>query len=169
MLLPLQKPNSDDEEMIEDGYPSKCPVIGCDDAFPTHPSAQLKKAYETYCKKYSLVYDEGMDAHEVLLATARFSVCSAIESMSEIPALQQEAVENDWPLEIDFGEALQHRVLGLKGEITALFDNEIVLANCPAWKSFIGCLVASKMSFSKFARMRDIDKFGIIQGHIHAG
>lgn len=169
MLLLLQKPISDDEEMIEDGYPSKCPVIGCNDAFPAHPSVQLKKAYKTYRIKYNLVYNEGVDPHEVQLATARFSVCYAIEGMSEIPGLQQEAVENDWPLEIDFGEALRHRVIGLKGEITALFDNEIVLANCAAWKSFVGCLVASKMSLSKFGHLRDIDKFGMVRGHIHAG
>ena len=164
----LCKPNSDDDEIVEDGYPLKCPIITCDDAFPAHPDARLKKAYESYRKAYDLVYNEGMDAHEVRLATTRFSVCFAIEGESEIPNLRREAVDNDWPLEIDF-KALPSRVTDLSGDIIALFYNEIVLANSASWKSFVRCLVDSKTSLAKFARLGDIDKFGMVREHIHAG
>lgn len=164
----LRKPNSDDEEIVEDGYPLKCPVIGCDDTFPAHPRARLKKAYEAYRTKYDLVYNKGMDAHEMQLATARFGVCFAIEGMTKISDLRWEAVDNDWPLEIDF-KALPSCVIDLSSKITTLFYNEIVLANSAAWKSFVRCLVDSKTSLAKFARLGDINKFGLVCEHIHAG
>jgi len=152
---------------VSDGYPEKCPC-GCDETFPKQPSNELKKAYNTYCSKYDLVYNKGRNAHQVKIATSCFEVCKAIEAMKSDPELHNEALQNDWPLAVDF-KALPTHIINISQDITSIFGNEIVLAECAAWKSFIRCLSAQGISFAKFSKLSDIVQFDVVWDHAHGG
>ena len=151
---------------VSDGYLEKCPCC-CDETFPKQPSNELKKVYSTYCSKYDLVYNKGRNAHQVKIATSCFEVCKAIEAMKGDPELHNKALQNDWPLAVDF-KALPMCIINTSQEITSIFENKIVLANC-AWKSFIRCLSAQGISFAKFLKLADIVQFDVVWHHAHGG
>ena len=92
----------------------------------------------------------------------------AIEAMKSDPELHNEALQNDWPLAVDF-KALPTRIINISQDITSIFGNEIVLAECAAWKSFIRCLSAQGISFAKFSKLSDIVQFDVVWDHAHGG
>ena len=116
----------------------------CTDIFPDQPNKAVIKAYENY----QATIDENGNLGPGC-GIAAMSLCTAIKAYHRAADEANYAVQQEWPLEIDF-RGLPERVMIFKDALDGLIKNEIVLAASIAWKSFIEKLANSGVALRRF-------------------
>jgi hypothetical protein len=148
--------------------PSNCPVPMCEDKVPQSPTPNLMDLYERYHDHVEQMRKGKRGSNVHLFGELCLAITSYWEESEDGCDATMTASDNGWPLEIDF-ESLPDRILKLKAEITGIFENEFVLDDSAAWKTFFENLMAAGCNLKGFRDLSNWEKFRAVGSNAHAG
>ncbi|KAJ7602332.1 hypothetical protein FB45DRAFT_1107473 [Roridomyces roridus] len=125
-----------------DQLPANCPDPDCPDLMPDICNEKILTLYN---KRRSLIFAGGDTGRGVGLAT--LELCLAISQENQKPELLKLAMEQGWPVTIDW-ESVPRRVLDLSGQLLQMIQDIDTLENSPIWLAFINNIGGQIFAFS---------------------
>jgi hypothetical protein len=160
--------NNDDEHNIDRDSDAGhiCPDTSCDDEVFLPLDTRLDQMFSRFRAMKNEWNQTGRrpQGYQIL----KMEIHMAIAAQADAPRLRSIAVENEWPLEIDFMD-VPRRVQAMKDEISGFIENDIVLQCSMMWKLFVNALKANSFTFARFKKLLAPDKFDLLRSTLHAG